>query len=104
MFERLAQRMQAERLSEDVRMDRAVVYERLIDALLDHFIELINAHLAEFARAVLTMDNRRRVVYLGGIRHAQQRTRTRAHPDRLIIAGPVHEILVARFLEQIRRS
>ena len=45
----------------------------------------------------------RRVVDLGRIGHAQQRTRARAHPDRLVVARPVHQVFVAGLLQQIGR-
>src|SRR5678816_2542305 len=53
----VSQRPQAKRIAERVRVYRDVAYERMLLALLDHLLELIDDHLAEFARAVLPMDD-----------------------------------------------
>ena len=85
-------------------MDGDIADQRRLRALLYHFVELVDHHVAELARAVLAMHHGRRIVDLGRIRHAQQRARARAHPDRLVVARPVHQVLIAGFFQQVGRG
>ena len=59
VLQRLAQRPQPEGVTEDVGVDRDVAYQRMLFALLDHFLELIDQHVAELAPAVLAVDHLR---------------------------------------------
>src|SRR6266571_698214 len=103
MLEREAQRPQPERLAENVGVDRDVAHERVLFALLDHLVELIDQHVAELAGTVLAVHDRGRIVDLDRVGHGKDRPRARPHPDRLVVAGPVHEVGVARLFQQIGR-
>ena len=72
MPQRRAQPSQPERLSADVGVDGDIVHQRLLDALLDHLLELINDHVAECLRAMLALDNCRRVIDLDRVRHVRK--------------------------------
>src|SRR6266705_1817659 len=103
MLEREAQRPQPERLAENVGVDRDVAHERVLFALLDHLVELIDQHVAELAGAVLAVHDRGRIVDLDRVGNRKDRPGARPHPDRLVVAGPVHEVGVTRLLEKIGR-
>src|SRR5688500_9495149 len=59
MLERLAQWTQPERIAEDVGVDRDVAHERVLRALLCHFLELVDEHVAELATRVLAVHDLR---------------------------------------------
>ncbi len=103
MSQRHAQPAQPKRLTADVGMDRNIKHQWLLDTLLDHLIKLIHDHVTKFTRTVLSQEHRWRVIYLNRVWNRQNRARAGLHPNRLVIAGPVHDIRVLCFFEQIGR-
>jgi hypothetical protein len=101
--QRLAQQAQAERLAEDVGVDRDVHHQRMPLALLGHLVELLHDHVAEVAGVLLAVRDHLRVVQLDRVGHRQDGAAARAHPHRLVVHRPVHQVLEAGFLQQVGR-
>ena len=59
MEEAAAQRPQPEGIAEDVGVDRDVADQRVLRALLDHLLELVDQHVAELASRVLPVNHLR---------------------------------------------
>src|SRR6516225_2872288 len=68
MLDRLAQRAQSKRLPDDEAVQREGKDERLALRLLQHFLELIDDHLAKFAPGVIAVRLGAGVVQFHGIR------------------------------------
>src|SRR6188768_1362959 len=83
MRERLAERAQAERLPRNISMQPQREDERLLLGLREHHFELVDDHVAEFARGVAAMQQGGDVVQFERVGYRQQRTRARRHPERL---------------------
>src|SRR5262245_10795751 len=104
MLDGLAHRTQAERLPDDEAVQRQRIDERLVLRLLQHLLELIHDHLAEFAAGVIAMRLRAGVVQFHRIGDRQQRSGARLHPDRLVVERPIEQMGVAGLFEQVCRD
>src|SRR5262245_7858022 len=104
MPDRLFQRPQPERLTDDESVQRQAEDERLALRLPQHFLELVDDHVGELASRMVAPDQRAGIVELERIRHREQRSGPRLHPDRLVVDRPVEQVRVARLLEQVGRD
>ena len=102
--QRFSEQTEPERLAHRHRMQRDGAHQRLIDALLDHLVELIDDHVREIARALLAKEERDGVVDFERVGDAEYASGARLHPERLVVAAPVHQEFVARFLQHVDRD
>src|SRR6266550_1278732 len=99
MLDGLPHRPQPERLPHDEAVQRQREHERLALRLLQHLLELIDDHLAEFAAGVIAMRLRAGVVQFHRIGDRKQRSGARLHPDRLVIDRPIEQVGIAGLFE-----
>jgi hypothetical protein len=104
VLERLAQWRETERLAHHEGMQRNGHHQRLLFALLDHFVETVDDHVAEVARGAVAVDDRGGIVELGGVGDREQRAGAGLEPERLVIGGPIHHVLVAGLFQEVGRD
>src|SRR5262245_10193524 len=85
MLDGLPHRPKAERLPHDEAVQGQRIDERLALGLLQQFLELVDDHLGKLAAGVIAMRLRAGIVQFHGIGNRKQRSRTRLHPDWLLI-------------------
>src|SRR5205814_215962 len=95
---------QTERLTDDVGVQGDTEHERLPARLLAHFVEVVDNHIGELVGTLSPNRDGRDVVSLLRIGNRQNGPGARLEPNGLIVAAPVEEIAVARFLEEIGRA
>src|SRR5262249_21299622 len=101
MFDRLAQRAQAKRLTDDESVQRQREHQWLFLRGFQQFLELINNHVGEIASGMVTDPERAGIVELHRIWHREQWAGAGLHPDRLVINRPIQEVGESTFLQKI---
>ncbi len=79
-------------------------HERLTCRLVDHRVKVIDEHVGELASGVAEPHDSPIIISFDSfdrIRQGQYAAVVSFHPDGLIVAGPVHEIAIAGFLQKI---
>src|SRR5438876_264805 len=92
--QRPSQLSQPKGLATNEGVKRKAADERLLLRQGKHRLELICDHLPEIGSRLRPGQHDRAVVDLDRIWHAEKRTSTSSHPERLIIRRPIHQILI----------
>ena len=95
---------QTVRLADDEGMKRERVAERLLHALLEHLVDLVDDHVGELPRRMVPVEHRRRVVELHRVGYGKDPPAAGLQPHRLVVHRPVQDIAVAVLLERVERG
>ena len=102
MLQGPAQMTQAEWLTHDEGVQGNGKYKGLIDRLFQHFIKIIYDGVGVLLRGHFVQDDVAVVVQFHWIGHGEYGLMPGLHPNRLIVATPVHVVAVTGFAQQIQ--
>jgi hypothetical protein len=103
MIQSPPQCLHAERLADDEWMYNDVEDEWVFRRTPQHFLKLIYNHFLEFPAGMLPKDQSRAVIDFYRIRDRKDGPRARAHPKRLVVGWPIHNVLIPSLLQEVER-
>ena len=95
---------QAVRLADDIGVQGDAHHERLLFALLQHFVEMIHYHLGKRRAFNLAGHYHRHVVDLLWIGYGQQASMAGTHPHRLVVHAPVQHVFIPVGRQKVWRA